>query len=176
MPARKFLEKCIIRPAGECKDRNAAALTGDYIRLGGLAEGCAIVISFGDGSAAHDVIPALYQAKDAAGTDAKVLNCLETGRIYTMQAADYATLAAETGFTKETQATADEQFTDADSGEQAGITVFEVFAEDLDGANGFTHIRCDIADPTAAKVIDVLYILHGLNYAAAPESQIDPLV
>jgi len=176
MPAKKFLEKCIVRQAGECKDRNSAALTGDYIRLGGLAEGCAIILSFGDGSADHDVIPALYQAKDADGTSAKVLNALETGRIYTMQAADYATLASETAFTEETQATADEIFSDLTSGEQAGLTILEVFATDLDGANGFTHIRCDVADPTAAKVLDVLYILHGLNYAAAPESQVDPLV
>jgi len=174
MPASKFLEKCIIRPAGECKDRNGAALTGDWIRLGGVAEGLAIVVSFGDGTADHDIVPTIHQATTAAGGGDKVLNALVTGRIYTMQAASYAALAALTGFTKETQGTADEAFTDGDSGEQAGITVFEIFAHDLD--DGFAYVRLDLADPTAAKVCDVLYILHGLKFAAAPESQLDPLV
>jgi hypothetical protein len=91
-------------------------------------------------------------------------------------ARDYAAVWSLIGLLSEAQSDNDEIYSDLTSGEQAGLTILEVFATDLDGANGFTHIRCDVADPTAAKVLDVLYILHGLNYAAAPESQVDPLV
>lgn len=164
----KLLERLQLVLAIEPKDLNGAGATGDYVCLSHYRR-CLIVVLFGDGTAGNDIDALLYQATDKAGGSAKVLNVLKTGRIYTKEAASFAALAAIGAWTKETQATPDEQWTPDDSGEQVGLWGFEIMASDLDVANGFDHIRCDISDPSAAKVVAVLYILGDPDYPAAPE-------
>lgn len=165
----KVLEQSFPVLAATITDINSSAITGDYINLAKYRR-VLVVIAMADGTATSgDVEAKLYQATDAGGTSAKVLNCLETGRIYTRYAADYATVAAlTTSWTEVTQATADETYTDATSGEACGIIALEVRAEDLDATNNFTHIRCDITAASSSKYVCVLYL------PMAPAAQCDP--
>jgi len=150
-------------------DINSAAITGDYVNLAKYRR-ILVLLQMADGTATSgDIHMLLYQSTDNAGTSAKVLNCLETGRIYTRYAADYATLAAlTTSWTQVTQATADEEYADATSGEACGMIALEVRAEDLDADNKFTHIRCDVEATSSSKIVCLSYI--PIN----PSSQCDP--
>lgn len=149
-------------------DINSAAVTGDYVSLANF-EKVLILLVGGDGSATTgDLTVSLYQATDVAGSGAKVLNALETGRIFTKQSA--SSLAAVGQWTKETQATADEQWTDATSGEQVNMWALEVRASDLDVDGKFCAIRADVAATSSAKVVALLYLLCEPKVANAPES------
>lgn len=171
----KALERMNIVLACEPDDLDDGAITGDYVSLENY-ERLLVVVGAADGTAGDDLTVNLYQATSAAGGSAKVLNCLETGRIYTKMAADFTAMQLVTGWTKETQATADEEYTDTDSGEQSCLWCFEVRAADLDVANSFTHVRADLdGDGGAAKIGFMLYILLDPKYPAAPELMKDPL-
>lgn len=164
----KLLERLQIVMAFEPADLNSAGATGDYVCLSHYRR-CLCVILAGDGTAGKDIPVALYQATSNAGAGAKVLNALVTGRIYTKEAASFAVLAGVDQFTKETQATADEQWAPGDSGEQVLVWAFEIDASDLDTDNGYDHVRMDVADPAASKIVAGLYILGDPEYSAAPE-------
>jgi len=170
----KILERIQIHPVMLPVDLNDGATTGDYVSLKNY-ERCLVVLVCGDGTAGSDVDVLLYQSTDVANslTDAKVLDCLETGRIYTKE---HATALTGVGtWTKETQATADEAWDPEDSGEQVLLWGFEVLASDLDVANGFDCIRADITAPGAAKIGAALYILADPKYPAAPELMLSAL-
>jgi len=166
--SRKLLERLQLVMGCEPQDLDTAGITGDYVSMKNYGR-LLIVVQAGDGTAGSDLTVDLYQATSVAGAGAKVLNCLETGRIYTKQAATFTLMQAVTAWTKETQATADEEWTDATSGEQVNLWAFEVRAADLDVSNGFDCVRADIADPGAAKIGALLYILGDPKYPAAPE-------
>ena len=170
----KLLERVQIVPAQAAgpADINGAGVTGDYVSLKNY-DRVLILIYAGDGSAGGDLTVDIYQATDVSGTDAKVLNALETGRIYTKQNA--SSFAAVGQWTKETQATADEEYTDATSGEQVNLWALEVMASDLDVDNGFDCFRADLADPGAAKVVGMLYVLYGASYPSAPEDMLSAI-
>lgn len=169
----KFLEFNDIQPIFIPVDLNDGAITGDYVSLKGHhGVGCLLIA--GDGSAGNDLTVSVFQAKDVAGTDAKVLNALVTGRIYTKE---HASAFSSIGtWTKETQATADEQFTKDDSGEQVNAWLLELLASDLDVHNDFDCIRMDVADPGAAKIGAGVYLLHGSRDKGAPELKISPII
>ena len=177
--AKRWLEKNFPILAAAPVDFNDGATTGDYICMKGWG-GCAILIAYGDGTADSDLQYTIQQATDVANslTDAKALNCLETGRIFTMDAATYAAYAllAATHFNADTQATADEVWLDATNGEAVGICVLEVFESDLDTSNGFDCLRCDVTDPGAAKIGAILYILHDPKDATYPTLMRNPLI
>lgn len=169
----KALERIYPVLGATIADINGAAVTGDYFDMSKY-ERCLVMISTADGSATTgDITPALYQAKDKAGTDAAVLNCLQTGRIYTQLAADDAAYRALTAWTEVTQATADEQFVDDDSGEQTGVLCLEIRAADL--ADGFSHIRCDIAATSSAKIASLHYIGIDPKHMSDPATMQNPL-
>ena len=90
--AKRFLEKCFPVLAAVPVDFNDAAVTGDFVSMKGWG-GCAVMILYGDGTAGSDLQYTLSQATTVAGAGAKVLNALETGRIFTMDAATYAAYA-----------------------------------------------------------------------------------
>lgn len=173
--SKKALERMHIVLGAAPVDFNDGATTGDYVSLKHYKR-CLVVIAYGDGTAGSDLAYDLYQATAVAGTGAKVLNALSTGRIYTMDAATYAAYAALTVWTEDTQATADQQWADATNGEAVGICALEVRAEDLDIDGGFDCIRCDVSDPGAAKIGVLLYILMDPDESAAPILMRDPLV
>jgi len=170
----KMLERLQIVPIMAPVDTNDGATTGDYVSLKGFKR-CLVVVVYGDGTAASDLDLVLYQATTVAGAGAKVLNALQTGRIYRKGAADYATLAAAAStWEKITQATADEKYEPSDNGEEVGMIALEIMAEDLDCDGGFDCIRCDLTDPGAAKIAAGLYILGDPVNAAAPELMLSP--
>jgi hypothetical protein len=164
----KGTEKFFIQMAALPVDTNTAGVTGSYGSFA-LYKRCTVVCIMADGTAASDLDMLIYQATDNAGTGAKVLNALETGRIYTMYAADLTAYEALTSMTKVTQATADEQYTPTDSGESVGLMILELQDTDLDVDNSFDHMRCDLSDPGAAKIAALIYIWHDPRYPAAPE-------
>jgi len=173
-PNALCLERMQIVPgqAAGPADINGAAITGDYVSLKNYRR-CLVLVYAGDGTAGGDLDVKLYQASDVSGTGAKVLNCLETDRIFTKQHA--STFAGVGQFTKETQPTADEQYTDTDSGEQVNLWGLEVMASDFDADNNFDCLRADVADPGAAKVVGLLYMLMDPKYPASPELQLSAI-
>ena len=167
----KLLEQIQIHPiwpgyvVDDADDDTVA--TGDYVSLKDY-ENLLVLIAFNDGTAASgDIDIEVYQATDNSGTDAKVLNALQTGRIYSKTNA--TTLAAVGQWTKETQATADEIYDDETSGEKLGMIACEINAADLDADNGFDHVRCDLDTVSSAKLVCGLYILGNPKYPAAPD-------
>jgi len=175
MENAKILERMNIVPAIIPIDLNGAGagLAGDWVSLRNYAR-CLVVVLAGDGTAGHDITITLAQATAVAGTGTKALNCLETGRIYSKNHATAFT--AITAWTKETQGTADEVWTDAGSGEKVVLMALEIRREDLDVANGFDCIMATLTDPTAGKVGAMLYILTDPDYPAGPTLMKDPLV
>lgn len=174
MRPRRLLDECQIVMAGEPADINGAGVTGDYVSMANYRR-CLILVLAGDGTAGSDLDVLLYQATDTVGTGAKVLNALQTKRIYTKQAATFAALQLVTQWTQQTQAVADEQWAPADSGEQVLIWGFEIEDTDFDMANNFDCLRADLSDPGAAKVAAHCYILYEPRYAAKPDSQLSAL-
>ena len=166
----KLLEQVQIVPimVGGVLDVRNQTRTGDYVSLKNWRN-CTIVVHFADGTANDDVRCALYQATTVAGGSAKALDALVTGRIYTKLGT--ADVTAVGTWTKETQATADELYTHAASGEQSGCYVLELEATDLDVANGFDCIRCDIIGiaNNAAKLACGEYILWNGRLLNDPE-------
>lgn len=160
----RLLEQVQIVPVmtGGVLDVRNQTRTGDYVCMKDWRN-LAIVVHFADGSAGDDVRVALYQATTAAGGSAAVLNALSTGRIFTKQGAADVTAVGQ--WTQETQATADELYTHADSGEQSGLYVLEVEATDLTA--GFDWVRADIIGiaNTAAKLACAEYILWNPRYS-----------
>ena len=159
-----LLEKSSIKQVALPADLNAAAVTGARISMG---EGyrCAVVLSFGDSTAA--AVNVSFQQHDAAsGGTSKALN---------IQTNYYSKIEGETSFTKVEirpddsglAASVDLASRLADDG---GIVVFEILPEFLDADGGFNHISVNVADSTAAKIMSGVYIVgdikNGLGYEA----------
>lgn len=149
--------------------------TGDYISLKNYGS-LLVLITFNDGTAdSGDIDIEIYQSTDVSNSlsDAKALNALVTGRIYTKYAA--STLAAVGQWTKVTQAVADEIYDDETSGEQLGMIALEIKASDLDTTNGFDCVRVDLDTISSAKLVTGHYMLMDPVYAAAPELMLSAL-
>lgn len=138
------------------------ARDGDWVSLKN-AQGCAVVVYKGAGTAGDDPSITIEQASDVAGTGAKVLNAIS--EFYKK----IGTLTSVGTWTKVTQ-TADELVTvDTVSAEAEGIWVFNIENDQLDVDNGFDCLRVRIADTgTNAQLGCAFYILHGLRFAATP--------
>lgn len=156
----KFLEGNQIQSAFVPVDMSAAANAGDWVNLENY-ERCAVVLFKGAGTAGDDPTFKVQQATANDGTGAKDLD-FET--IWTKVGSQ-----ATTGqFTKNSQ-TADTEYTDATSAEAEGMFVAEFSAEDLDAANGFTHLQLSVADVgTNAQLGCGFYILLGPKYSEEP--------
>jgi len=166
-----------ISPAMDIADTNGGATTGDWISIKGF-EGVIILVDMGDGTAGSDLTFTLAQATVVAGTDTKVLNCLQTGRIFRKSAADFATLiasASASAWEKITQATADEKYEPTDSGEEVGLVALVVLASDLDRDGGFDCINCTLNAPGAAKYASMIYIPFGPAYTDSPDLVTAPI-
>jgi len=141
--------------------------TGDYVSLKDF-ESLLVYVPFGDGTATSgDISIEIYQATDTGGTGAKDLDALVTGRIWSKVHA--TTVAAVAQWTKETQATADNTYTDATSGEKLGIIALEIHASDLDVDGGFCCVRADLATISSAKLVHGAYILGNPKIQTSPD-------
>ena len=177
MPNALILERAQIALLNLPIDLDDGALTTDIFSMK-LYGSALLIVPFGDGTAGDDITVTLQQCTDVANSlaDNKALNCLATGRIFTKMAADETALRALTGWTGETQATADEVYTDTDSGEQCGIWAFEIRADDLDADNGFECVYATVnGDGGAAKLGTVLVLLMDPVYPSTPTLMADPL-
>ena len=145
-----------------------ATIAGDYVNMG-IFNRCVVLIHFADGTAADDVTALLYQATNNAAGGAKVLNALETGRIF--EKLDGTTLESVGQWTQAVQAVADEQYVNLASGEAQGLYALEIMASDLDQDNDYDHIRCDVLSvdgASNAKLCSAVYILLDPRDAGHP--------
>ena len=176
-PNSLILERVNLLPLNIPIDLDDGALTTDIWSMA-LYGRALLVVYFGDGEAGDDITVTLAQCTDKTNSlaDNKALNCLKTGRIFTKMAADETALRALTAWTEETQADADEVYTDATSGEQCGIWAFEIRAEDLDREGGFDCMYATVdGDGGAAKLGAVFVLVGDPSYAADPAHMKDPL-
>jgi len=155
MSNARILERFQIVQAMDIADTNSAATTGDYFDMS-KCERCLVLVIMGDGTAASDLDVSVHQSDDSSGTTTAVLNCLQTGRIFTKYAASFTAAQALTGWTQATQATADEAYEPEDTGESVGLIALEIKASDL--TDGYRYIRADLTDPGAAKYAAMVYI------------------
>lgn len=156
----KFLEGNQIVAAIIPVDMSAAANDGDWFNMKNFRRALAVLFK-GIGTAGQDPVFTLRQAQDATGTGAKALNFTEI----------WSKVGTQTGigqFTKTTQAAAN-TFTDAVSAEAQAIMAVEILAEQLDVANGFTHIQLQVPDVGAAAQIGCGFYI-GLDPAYAGET------
>lgn len=147
----KFLETANVQMAIVPVDLGTAANNGDWVGLINYGRVVAMLVK-GIGTAGQDPIFKLQQAQDNAGTGVKDL-------LFTTIWSKVGTQTGLATFTKTTQ-TAATSYTDAVSAEAEAIIAVEIRAEELDVANGFTHVRLDIADVgAAAQIGGAVYIL-----------------
>ncbi|MBI4637690.1 MAG: hypothetical protein HY727_15235 [Candidatus Rokubacteria bacterium] len=138
------------------------ARDGDYISLK-HAQGVAVVVFKGAGTAGDDPLISFQQAQDVAGTGVKDLATIAT--IFKKQ----GTLTAVGTWSKVTQAAGASFQADATSAEEEAVYVFEIEADELDVDNGFDCLRVRVADTgTNAQLGCALYLLYGQRYAATP--------
>lgn len=129
-------------------DLNSSGATGERIALD-AAHRIAIAVVMGDSTGATASFT-LRQHDAASSGNSKDL---EVDNNY------YHKAGAATSFTKVEPSAASASY-DLSSvfGSEEGIVVFEVEGAQLDVENGFDHVSINIADPTAAKVMGVLYV------------------
>lgn len=153
----KFLEGNQLVAAIIPVDLGAAANDGDWFSMKNFRKALAVLFKAA-GTAGQDPVFTLRQATDNTGSGAKALTFTTI----------YKKVGTQTGiaaFTKVTQAAAN-TYTDDVSAEAQAIMAVEILAEELDVANGFTHIQLQIPDIGAAAQIGCgFYIGLEPNYA-----------
>lgn len=146
-------------------DLATADNTGDWVDMADY-DRLVFILLTGIGTAGNDVVIDANQATDNAGTSVKALAKIR--RIDHKVGATAVGAVAQ--FTTVTQtAAASYDSVGIDEAENEACIVIEVEAADLDMANGFTHVRFDVADVgTGAHLGAALYILYGARYAEDP--------
>lgn len=130
-------------------DINGAGATSDIVNLENYSH-ATVIVQLGAVGAACAVT--LRQAKDVSGTDEKALAFSE---YYTVS--NTVDVPAKTSATSLTIAATDDN----------KKFIFEIEASQLDAANDFSCISCDIADPGAATIAGIDIICTGPRYAGA---------
>lgn len=143
---------------------NTAANTSDWVSMKGYGR-CAVIFIKAVGTAGDDPTLSFKQATAVAGTGVKVL---AVTRIDKKQAATdltavgtYTKSTSDSPASNDTFTTASGTWTNSDLAEQAAIVIADIKAEDLDIANGFDCVACNIADVgTNAQLGTLIFILH----------------
>jgi len=123
----------------------------------------AIVVTDASGAAATATTITLEQCQDAAGTGAKAL---QIKSVESKIAADGAFSPATdiwadaTAISRETPAN---DFVIADTDQAAVVNIF-VLPQDLDVANGFSHVRVKLVSASTAVVSQVFFVPTGRQY------------
>jgi hypothetical protein len=147
---------------------NTAANNGDYVSMKGYGR-CAVIFIKAVGTAGDDPTMSFKQAKDVSGTSVKALGVT---RIDKKQAAtDLTATGTFTKSTSDSPASNDTfnttlgTWTNSDLAEQAAIVIADIKAEDLDVANDFDCITCNIGDVgTNAQLGTLIFVLHEPRY------------
>lgn len=146
-------------------DLAAAALNGKWFNMRGCIGVNAILVS-GIGTAGEDPVISVSQAKDAAGTGAKVLNVKHVE--YKIGATDI--VAASDLWTRVASIDADNPAASYDTdpingAENRLILCAYVSDGDLDGDNNYSHIRLEVADVGAGVQLGaIIYIPNGRQH------------
>jgi hypothetical protein len=142
----------------------AAAVNGSYANLAHVDK-LSILLTFAAGTADEEPEITLTQASSSGGTGAKALNIESVKYIL---AADLKASQAWTVYTavdrQNTVATLDTVAFGAGGTNQLAVLI-EVDPVTLDVANGFSHVRCNVADTGAgARFMTIHYIARSKNY------------
>lgn len=152
-------------------DMASGANDGDYVSLKNYRR-CAVILFKEVGTAGNDPTITLTQALNVAGSG--TTKTLEVKRVWKKQAA--TNLLAVTQYTKSTPADpatndtfSTNTWTNSELGEQAGIIIVEVMAEDLDIDNGYDCFKAAIGDVgTTGQIGAMLYALYDPKFATDP--------
>lgn len=123
-----------------------------------------VLVLLAAGTATQDAVLELQQAKDAAGDGVKALNITD---LHYKSGAD---LAAINTWTKVDAITRKDSVASYDAigagaATQQQAFVIRVHEDDLDNANGFTHVRFKVADTGAnARQGTAIYIAPAMGY------------
>lgn len=152
----RIIENCRIVPAFVPIDTTGAARAGDWVNLK-FYRRCAVVILQGAWAGGTPAVT-FEQATDASGSGAKTLAYTERwdGTALTDDILGRTAVSSNTS-----------NLANAAN----GFMVVEFHAQDLDIANGFTHLRVNVASPGSnADLIAGLYILADPAYAGKPDT------
>lgn len=128
-----------------------------------------VLIALAAGTGSEHVTLELEQAKDASGTSAKVL---QIKKLYYKAAASIAATQKWTEVTAIDRQNGVNSYVSSGAGvatlQMAFVAVID--EDDMDNANGFTHVRFKCADPGAARTGAVTYIAQSVEYAGNDKS------
>lgn len=133
----KLIENLQISAGFVPVDMQTTANAGDWFNMKPFRKVLAVLYKAA-GTAGDDPVITLEQATSNAGAGNKPLN-------FTTVYSKVGTLTGVGQFTKITQASAN-TYEDETSAEAQAIIAIEIDADDLDTANGFTHIQMSVAD------------------------------
>ena len=156
-PNLDFSEQVHLVPAFLPVDMTSGANNGDWVSLENYGK-ATIIFFMAVGTAADDPTITLQQGKTAAGGTPIDLTVID--RVYTKQAAtDLLSTGTNTLVTQAAATT----YTDADAGEQAGIWMLDVYAEDL--ADDYLFIQASVGDVGSQSQLGcLLYALWPARY------------
>lgn len=152
----RIIENCRVVPAFVPIDSTGAAQTGDWVNMKHFRR-CLVVIQQGAWAGGTPAVT-FEQAQDNASTGAKELAYTERWD---------ATALTDDLLAKTTVSSNTSNLANAAN----GLMVVEFHAQDLDIANGFTHLRVKVASPGAnADLIAAWYLLADPAYAGKPDT------
>ena len=147
-----FAEQCQIVSGFLPADLNSAAGAADWVSLEHY-EKLTVVFFKNAGTAADDPTITLQQGKTNSGGTPIDLDVID--KVYVKQATN---LLAVGTFTVTTQTAATTFVGDATSGEEAGLYIFDIYAEDL--ADDYKYVQASVADVgSTAQIGCLLYFL-----------------
>ncbi len=137
-PNLDLAEQCQIVSAFLPADMNAGAGSGDWVSLKNF-EKLTIVFFKGAGTATQDPTVALLQGKTNSGGTPIALTVID--KIYVKQ---NTVLTSEGTFTLRSQTLATNFVGDGTSAEEAGLYIFDIYAEDL--ADDYEYVQASVAN------------------------------
>ncbi len=150
-PNLDFAEQCQIVSGFLPADMNSGAGAGDWISLKNY-EKMTIIFFKAAGTAIQDPTVQLIQGKTNSGGTPLALDVID--KIYVKQ---NTVLTSEGTFTVRTQ-TADQDFVgDGTSAEEAGLYIFDIYAEDL--ADDYEFVQASVANVGANVQIGCILVL-----------------
>lgn len=156
MQNANLMEKLNLKLVNGLVDLNAAAVTGGRVSVK-KGDRLSLIIAVGSSTSAVATFT-LNQHTAASGGSSKVLAIANPY---------FHKHGSATVFTKVEPSSAASSYDFASLiGDDAGLIVLEILAEDLDTNNGYAWVSIDSADSTAAKLGCVLAVCHNVQNSA----------
>lgn len=146
------------------QDLSGGAKNTAYANVRNVNSKLAIVAMIAAGTATQDITITLRQAKDAAGTGAKVLNVKEV--YFKRGAPQFVAASAEAqdkfalspSASREAPTASYVSTVDRVATTNAFVAALMVNPADLDQANGFSYVRAEFSSPAAAQLASVFFM------------------